>query len=153
MKDEIAGGGGSCCSVTKMCLILWPHGLQHTRPPSPSPSHSLPKFMSTESVMPSKHFILCRPLLLLPSIFLSIRIFFNELVLCLWWANYWSFSISPSNKYSGLISFRIGLISLLPKGLSGVISSTIVQKHQFCALTSLWSNSHIHMWLLERPSI
>ena len=65
--------------------------------------------MSTESVMPSNHLILCHPLLLLPSIFPSIRVFSNELVLCIRWPKYWSFSftISPSNEYSGLISFRI----------------------------------------------
>ena len=117
------------------------------------PSQSLSKLMSIESMMPSKHLILCCPLLL-PAIFLSIRIFSNELALYIRWPYYWSFSINPSNKYSELISFRIGLISLLSKGLSGVFSSTTVQKHQFfCALTSLWSNSHINTWLLERPSI
>ena len=70
-------------------------------------SRSSPKFMSIESVMPSNHLILCRPLLLLPSIFPSIRVFSNESVLHIRWPKYWSFSssISPSSKYSGLISF------------------------------------------------
>ena len=70
---------------------------------------SLLKLMSIESVMPSSHLILCCPLLLLPSIFPSIRVFSNESVLCIIWPKYWSFSfnISPSNEYSGLISFRI----------------------------------------------
>ena len=76
---------------------------------------SLLKLMSIESVMPSNHLILCRPLLLLPSVFPSIRVFSSESVLCNRWPKYWSFSfsISPSNEYSGLISFRIGWFDLL----------------------------------------
>ena len=72
-------------------------------------SQSLLKLTSTELVMPSNHLILCRPLLLLPSVFTSTRVFFNESALCIRWPKYWSFgfSISPSNEYSGLISFRI----------------------------------------------
>ena len=110
-------------------------------------SQSLPKFISTESVMPSKHLILCCPLLLVPSIFPSIRVFSNELTLCMRWPKYWNFSfgISPSNEYSGLISFRIDWFDLLAvQGLSRVFSSTTVQKHQFFGTQpSLWSNSHI----------
>ena len=97
-------------------------------------SQSLLKLMSVESVMPSNHLILCLPLLLPPSIFPSIRVFSNESVLRLRWAKYWSFSfnISPSNKYSRLISFRMtGWISLQSKGLFRVFSNTTVQKHQF----------------------
>ena len=97
-------------------------------------SWNLLKFMSIESVMLSNHLILCHPLLLLPSIFPSIRVFSSEKALHIRWSKYWSFSfsISPSNVYSGLISFRIdGLISLLSKGLSRVFSITTVQKHQF----------------------
>ena len=77
-------------------------------------SQSLPKLISIESVMPSKHLILCHPLLLLPSIFPSIRVFSNESVLRIRWPKYWSFSfsISPSNDYSGLISFRMGCLDL-----------------------------------------
>ena len=108
-------------------------------------SQSLLKLMSIESVMPSNHLVLCCPLLLLPSIFHSIRVFTNELALCIRWSKYWSFSfsINPSNKYSGFISFRLtGLISSQSKGLSRVFSSTTVQKHQcFGAQPSLWSNS------------
>ena len=76
---------------------------------------SLLKLISIESVMPSNHLILCRPLLLLPSIFPSIRVFSNESVLCIRWPKYWSFSfsISPSNEYSGLISFRMDWLALL----------------------------------------
>ena len=79
-------------------------------------SRSLLKLMSIESVMPSYHLILCHPLLLPPSIFPSIRVFSNESVLCIRWPNYWSFSfssISPSNEYSGLISFRVDWLDLL----------------------------------------
>ena len=77
-------------------------------------SWSLLKFMSTESVMPSNHLILCRPLLLLPSIFPSIRVFSNESAVHVRWPKYWrfSFSISPSNEYSGLISFRMDWLDL-----------------------------------------
>ena len=76
---------------------------------------SLLKLMSIESVMPSNHLILCCPLLLLPSIFPRIRVFSNESILCIRWPKYWrfSFSISPSNEYSGLISFRTDLLDLL----------------------------------------
>ena len=78
-------------------------------------SQSLPKLMSIESVMPSNHLILCCPLLLLPSIFPSIRVFSNESVLCIRWPNYWnfSFSISPPLEYSGLIFFRMDWLDLL----------------------------------------
>ena len=96
-------------------------------------SQSLFKLMSIKSMMPSNHLILCCTLLLLPSIFSSIRIFPNESVLCIRWPKYWSFrfSISP-DEYSRLISFRmIGLISLQAKELSRVFSNTTVQKHQF----------------------
>ena len=76
---------------------------------------SLPKLVSVESVMPSSHLILCHPLLLLPSIPPSIRVFSNESVLCISWLKYWSFSFStsPSNEYSGLISFRMDWLDLL----------------------------------------
>ena len=76
-------------------------------------SGSLLKLMSIESAMPSNHLILCHPLLLLPSIFPSIRVFSNESALCMRWPKYWSFSISPSSEYSGLISFRIDCFYLL----------------------------------------
>ena len=92
---------------------------------------SLLKLMSIESVMPSNHLILCRPLLLLPSIFLSIRVSTNESVLRIRWPKYWSFRFSPSNEYSGLIFFRIDWLQ--SKGLSGVFSNTKIQKHQFFA--------------------
>ena len=97
--------------------------------------------------MPSNHLILCRPLLLPPSIFLSIRVFSNESVLRNRWPKYWSFSfsMSPSNEYSGLISFRMDQFDLLAvQGTSNVFSNTTVQKHQFfSAQLSLQSSSHL----------
>ena len=94
---------------------------------------SLLKFMLVESVMLSNHLILCRPLFLLPSVFSSIRVFSSELAFHIRWPKYWSFSfsISPSNEYSGLILGLTDLISLQSKGLSRVFSNTTVQKHQF----------------------
>ena len=91
-------------------------------------SQSLPKLMSIELVMPSNHLILCRPLLLLPSIFPSIRVFTNEPVLHIRWPKYWSFSfnISPSNEYSGLISFRMNWLDLL--AVQGTLKS-LLQQH------------------------
>ena len=97
-------------------------------------SQSILKFIFIELVMPSNHLILCHHLLLLPSIFPSIRIFSTESALCIRWPKYWSlsFSISPSNEYSGLISFKMDWLDLLvSKGLSRVFSNTTVQKHQF----------------------
>ena len=100
-------------------------------PLSSTNSQSLLKLTSIESVMPSNDLILCHPLLLLPSIFPSIRVFSNESVLHIRWPNYWSFSLSlsPSNEYSGLISFRIDCFDFLQsKGISRVFSNTTVQK-------------------------
>ena len=134
------------CSVVSDSATLWTAARQG--PLSISNSRSLLRLMSIESVMPSKHLILCHSLLLLPSIFPSIRILSNESVLRISWPKYWSFSfsISPSNEYLGLIALgRTGWISLQSKGLSRVFSNTTVQKHQFlCIQLSLQSNSHIH---------
>ena len=93
---------------------LQPHGLQHAYL-SITNSQSLHKLMSIELVMSSNHLILCRPLLLPPSIFPSIRVFSSESVLCIRWPKYWSFSfsLSPPNEYSGLISFRMDWLDLL----------------------------------------
>ena len=101
-----------------------------------------PKSMTTESVMPSNHLILCRPLLLPPSIFPSIRVFSSESALHIRWPKYWSFSfnISPSNEHSGLISFGwTGRISLLTKGLSRVFSHTKFKNINFSALSFLYT--------------
>ena len=104
-------------------------------------SWSLLKLMSIESLIPSNHFILCCPLLLLPSIFPSIRVFSNESVLHIRWPKYstFNFSISPSNENSGLISFRIDWLGLLKsKGLSRVFSNTTVQSISFLELSFLY---------------
>ena len=95
-------------------------------------SRNLLKLVSTESMMPSNHLILCHPLLLLASIFPSITVFSKELAFHIRWPKYWSFSISPANEYSGLISFRIDWFDLLmSKGLSRIFFGTTFQKHQF----------------------
>ena len=95
---------------------FWPHGLQHARPPCPSPTPGIySKLMSIESIMPSNHLILCCPLLLLPSVFPIIRVFSNESILRIRWpkCSSFRFSISISNEYSGLIPFRMDWLDLL----------------------------------------
>ena len=118
-------------------------------------SQSSHKLMSIESVMPSSHLILCRPLLLLPPIPPSIRVFSNESTLHMRSPKYWSFSFSiiPSKEIPGLISFRMDWLDLLQsKGLSRVFSNTTVQKHQFFgSQPSSQSNSHIHTRPQEKP--
>ena len=117
-------------------------------------SRSLLKLMSIELVMPSNHLLLCHPLLLLPSIFPSIMVFSNKSVLHIRWPKYWSFSfsISPSSEYSGLTSIRMDWLDLLAvQGTQRVFSNTTIQKHQFFRTQpSLWTNTHIHTWLLEK---
>ena len=113
-------------------------------------SQSLLKLMSIKSVMPSNHLILCHPLLLLPSSFPSIRVFSNELALCISWPKYWSFSfsISPSNEYSRLISFRMGWFVLL--AVQGTLKSFL--QHHNSKASILWRSaffmvqlSHLYM--------
>ena len=135
-------------SVTQPCPTLCkPMNCSTPGLPVHPNSQSLPKLMSIESVMPSNHLILCCPLLLLPSIFPSIRVFPNESVLRIRWPKFWSFSfsISPSNEYSGLISFRTDWFDLLT--VQGTLRSLLQHhssKHQFFGTQlSLWSNSHI----------
>ena len=96
-------------TLSRVQLFVTPWTAAHQASLSITNSRSLLKLMSIKSVMPSKHLFLCHPLLLLPSVFPSIRVFSNESVLCIRWPRYWSFSlnITPSNEYSGLISFRI----------------------------------------------
>ena len=117
-------------------------------------SLSLLGVMSIESVMPSNHRILCRPLLLSSSTFPSISVFSNDSALCIRWPRYrsFSFSSSPSNEYSELISFRINWYFLIVLGTLQSLLQHHIWKHQFSsAQHSLWSNSHIHTWLLEKP--
>ena len=122
-------------------------------------SWSLLKLMSIESVMPSNHLILCRPLLLLPLIFPTIRVFSNESVLRIRWPKYWSFSfnISPSNEYSGLISFRMDWLDLL--AVQGTLKS-LVQHHSSKAsiLWMVWGGrreegsgwgTHVYLWRIH----
>ena len=127
---------------------LQPHGLKHARLLCPSPTPRACSLMSIESVMPSNHLILCHPFFLPPSIFPRIRVFSNYSVLHIRWPKYWSFSlsISPSNEYSGLISFRMDWLDLL------AVQGTIKSLHQyhsskasfFSTQASLWNSSHIH---------
>ena len=116
----------SSYSVVTDSVIPWTAVYQNSL--SITNSWSLSKLMSIESVMPSNHLILCRPLLLLPSIFSRIRVFSNELVLHIRWPKYrsFSFSISPSNEYSGLISFRMDWLDLL--AVQGTLKS-LLQNH------------------------
>ena len=108
------------------------------------------KPMSIELVMLPNHLILCHPFLLLPSVFPSIRVFSNVSALYIRWPKDWSFSVSPSNEYSWLISFRIDLTPWSPRDFQ-VFPSIIIWKHQFFgAQPSLRSNSHIYTWLLEK---
>ena len=138
-------------SLSRVWLVVtpWTAALQASL--SITKSWSLLKLMSIESVMPSNHLALCHPLLLLLSIFPSIRVFSNESVLPLRRPKYWSFSFSihPSNEYSEQISFLwlTGWISLHSKGLSRVFSSTTVQKHQFLSgqLFFIFQLSHPYM--------
>ena len=145
----------NCCSVAQSCLT--PCDPMDCNMPGFPVLHqlwSLLKVMSIQLVVPSNHLILCHPLLLLPSIFPSIRVFSNELALRIGWPKYWNFSISSSSEYSGLILGWTGLISLQSKRLSRVFSNTTVRRHQFFgAQPSLWSNSYIHTWLLKKPQL
>ena len=113
------------------------------------------KLMSIESVMISSHLILCRPLLLLPPIPSSIRVFSNESALRIRWPKYWNFnfSISPSKEHPGPISFRMDWLDFLAvQGTLKSLLNTTVQKHQFFgAQLSSQSNSHIHTWPQEKP--
>ena len=120
-------------------------------------SQSLCKFMSIELVMSSNHLILYYPLLLLLSIFPSIRVFCNELSLCIRSPKYWSFtasaSVYPMNIQGWFLLGWTGWTSLQSKGLSRIFSNTTTQKHQFFgAQPSLWSNSHVCTWLLKNHS-
>ena len=114
-----------------MSISLWPHGWQHARLRCSSLSpQSFLRLMSTESALPSSHLILRRPLLLLPSIFPSIRVFPNELILHIRWPKYWSFSfsISPFNECLGLISFRIDWFYLL--AVQGTFRSSLAPQFE-----------------------
>ena len=127
-----------------------PHGLQHARWPCPSPTPGVLNLMSIESVMPSNHLILCPPLLLLPSIFPTLRVFSKKSVLHIRWSKYWSFSfsVSLSNEYSGLISFRMDWLDLL--AIQGTLKS-LFQHHSSKA--SILRRSAFFIVQLSHPYI
>ena len=118
---------------------LWPHGLKHARLPCPSPIPGACSNSCPSSWWSSSHFILCHLLLLLSSVFPSIRVFSNELVLHIMWPKYWSFSfrISPSNEYSGLISFRMDWLDLL--AVQGTLKSLL--QHHSSKASILWCSA------------
>ena len=143
-------------SVAQSCPNLRHHEPQRTRPPCPSPTPSLPKLMSVESVMPSNHLILCRPLLLPPSVFPSIRVFSSESTLRMRWPKYWSFSfsISPSNEHPGLTPLGwTGWISLQSKGLSGVFSNTPVSKVSILQCSAFFTVQLSHPYMTTGKTI
>ena len=145
---------GSVQSLSRVRLFATPWTTAHQTSLSITNSQSLLKLMPIDSVMPSNHLILCRPLLLLPSIFPSINVFSNESALCIRWPKYWvsgSTSVLPLNIQDWFPLGWTGWISLQSKGLSRVFSNTTVHKCQFfSAQLSSQSNSHIHKWLLEK---
>ena len=143
-----------CVVVIKSLSSVWLFAASWTAAHQTSRSFtiswSLLKLISIELVILSNNLVLCYPLILLPPIFPNIWVFSSESVLHIRWPKDWSFSFrfSPSNEYSGFISFRIGFLQ--STGLLRVFSNTTVWKHQFFdSQPSLWANTHTHMWLLE----
>ena len=134
--------------LSRVWLFVTPWTAAHQAFLSITSSWSTPKPMSIELMMPSKHLILCRPLLLLPSVFPSIRVFSNESALCIRWPKYWSFSFSirPSNEYSGLISFRMDWLDLLT--VQGTLKS-LLQHHSSKA--SILQHSAFFIIQLSHP--
>ena len=126
-------------SLSRVQLFVTPWITAHQASVSITNSWNLPKFMSMESVMPSSHLILCRPLLLLPPIPPSIRVFSNESALRMRWPNYWSFSfsISPSNEHPGMISFRMVWLDLL--AVQGTLKSLL--QHHSSKASILWCSA------------
>ena len=137
-------------SCVQLSATLWTAACQASLPITNS--GSLLKLMSIESVMPSNHLILCRPLLLPPSVFPSIRVFSNESVLCIRWPKYWSFSfsfsIAPSNEYSGLISCRMDWLDLL--AVQGTLES-LLQHHS--SKLSILQHSAFFIVQLSHPYV
>ena len=128
-----------CCSVAQLCLTSC-NPMEYSMPGFPaSPTPGVAQTHVLESVMPSNHLILCHPLLLLPSIFPSIRVFVNGSVLCTRWPKYWSFSFSnsPSNEYSGLISLRVAWFDLL--AVQGTHKSLL--QHHSSNASILWRSA------------
>ena len=142
-------------TLSHVRLFAMPWTTAHQASLSITNSWSPPKPMSIELVMPSSHLMLCRPLLLLPSIAPSIRVFSNESTLHMRWPKYWSFSFSiiPAKEIPGLISFRMDWLDLL--AVQGTLKSLL--QHHSSTTSILWhsvfsqSNAHIHTWPLEKP--
>ena len=134
---------------------LRPHGLQHGSAVSFTISQSLLKLMSIESVMPSNHLILCHPLLFLTSIFPNIRVFSKESVLCIRWPNFWSFSfsISPSNEYSELISFRIDCFDLAVQGTLKSLLQHHSSKASILQCSAFFIVQHSHPYMTTGKTI
>ena len=137
-------------SLSRVQLFATPWTAAHQASLSITVSQDLLKLMSIELVMPSNHLTLCHPLLLLPSIFPRIRVFSNELALRIRWSKYWSFSfvISPSNEYSGLISFRIDWFDL--RTVQGTLKSLL--QHHSSKASILWSSAFFIVQL-SQPSV
>ena len=151
---EACSASGQFSSGTQSCLTVTLGKAARQASLSISNSLSLIRLMSIELVMPYNHFVLCDPLLLMPSIFPSIRVFSNESFLCIQWPKSWSLDalVLPMNIQDWFPLGWTGWNSLLSKGLSSVFSNTTVQKHQFFGTQlSLWSNSDILTWLLKKP--
>ena len=154
--EELSEGeiGSSVQSLSHVRLFVTPWIAARQASLSITNSRSSLRLMSIESVMPPSHLILCCPLLLLPSILPSIRVFSNESALCIRWPNIGisaSTSVLPMNTQDWSLLGWTGWISLQSKGLWRVFSNTTVQKHQFFGTQlSLRSNSHIHTWPLEK---
>ena len=143
-------------SVAQSCLTLCdPMDCSMPGLPFHHNSQSLLKLKTTELEMPSNHLILCRPLLLLPSIFPSIRVFSKESVVCIRWAEYWSFSfsINPSNEYSGLISFKMNWLHLL--AVQGTLKCLL--RHYSSKASTLWLSGFLivqlsHPYMKEKKN-
>ena len=153
-RQEYCSGFSSVQLLSCVWLFVTPWITARQASLSMTNTQSSCKLTSIELVMPSSHLILCRPLLLLPLIPPSIRVFPNESTLHMRWPKYWSFSfsISLSNEHPGLIPFRMDWLDLL--AVQGTLKSLLhtVQKHQFFgAQLSSQSNSHIHTWPLDKP--
>ena len=147
-------------SLSRVQFFATPWTAAHQASLSVTNSQSLLKLLSIESVMPSNYLILCRPLILPPSVFPSLRVFSNESVLCIRWPKYWSFSfsISPSNEYSGLISFRMDWLDLL--AVPGTLKSLLQHrssKASFLQCSALFifqlSNAQLQMFFRKAEKI
>ena len=142
-------------SLSRVQLFVTPWTTAHQASLSITSSWSLLTFMSIEWMMPSNRLILCHPLLLPPSVFPSIRVFSSESVLPIRWPNYWifSFSMSPSDEYSGLISFRMDWLDLL--AVQGTLKSLFLHHSSEASILQrsafLIVQPHIHTWPLEKP--